>query len=116
MVRQFVEVYIILPLRWPPPTDQGHLFAHQQPRANPLPSHGKQAVNAELSKATEESIKILSKTEISDRTVSLLLAIPETLEAEQEFLEWLQTHRERDQDSLFKAASRAADKYPPKEE
>ena len=73
-------------------------------------------MSAELSKATEASIKILSKTEISDRTVSLLLAIPETPEAEQAFLEWLQTHQERDQDSLFRAASQAADKHPPQED
>ena len=72
--------------------------------------------STELSKATEESIKILSKTDISDKTLSLLLAVPETLEAEQAFLEWLKTHDERDIDTLFKAASAASDKYPPKDE
>ena len=73
-------------------------------------------MSEELSKATEESVKILSKTEISDRTLALLLAIPETPEAEQAFLDWLKTHGERDLDSLFAAANKIADQYPPKDE
>ena len=73
-------------------------------------------MSEELSKATEESVKILSQTDISERTLSLLLAIPETPEAEQAFLEWLQEHTERDLDSLFRAANKAADSFPPKEE
>ena len=70
-------------------------------------------MDVSLSAATEESAKILARTDISERTLSLILAIPETAEAERAFLAWLRGHGERDLDNVIAAAKMAADRFPP---
>ena len=70
-------------------------------------------MDVELSAAAEESAKILARTDINERTLSLILAIPETAEAERAFLAWLQEHEERDLDNVIAAAKMAADRFPP---
>ena len=68
------------------------------------------------SKASRASLKILRERGIGERSACLVNMLPETPEAKQAFLEWLQGNKERNLSALILEAIKIADQYPPKDE
>ena len=64
------------------------------------------------SKASRASLKLLQERGVNGRTACFINMIPETQEAEQAFLEWLQGNDERNLDLIIEGAKRAADQFP----